>query len=310
MTTTEPSAPIDPYRPTSARLHNAILGGKDPHIPDHALATTLATNEITPAITESRRFILRAVEYLFDHHGVSQSVELGCGYPRAPNIHEIAERRNGDPTRMLDIDNDPVVAAYGRALLTGPNRFFADTDVTDTSALLGDITAVMDTARPIAMLLSGTAELIRDAPAVVAALTDRLPSGTWTVFTHITDEVHSHQIHSATQAFRGAGIAYHSRGRDEITAMLTGYRLVTPGLIAPHRWRPIPSSGVCALSAMPRHRVGVGSECLRGSGPTPPVTALRSPSLPRSQQDRGDTDAPCKLPSSSRTSSTMSSPIG
>ncbi|MFC9471989.1 SAM-dependent methyltransferase [Nocardia sp. NPDC056952] len=244
----------DPYRPTPARLHNAILGGKDYYAPDHALATSLATNNITPAITESRRFILRAVEYLIDQHGVSQFIELGCGYPHAPNIHEIAGGRNDDLTRILYIDNDPVVAAYGRALLTGPNSFFTDTDLTDTSAVLGDISAVMDTARPIAVFVSGTAELISDAPAMVTALTDRLASGTWMVFTHITDDVHSHQIHSAAQTFRSAGIAFHSRGRDEITDMLTGYRLVTPGLIAPHRWQPIPSGGVRALATAPRHR--------------------------------------------------------
>ncbi|MFD4352612.1 SAM-dependent methyltransferase [Nocardia sp. NPDC058518] len=255
LTTTDPSALIDPYRTTPARLHNAILGGKDHYTADHALATTLATNAITPAITESHRFTLRAVEYLIDRHGVSQFVDIGCGYPHAPNIHDIAERRSGT-TRTLYIDNDPVVATYGRALLTGPNRFFTDTDVTDTATVLADITAVMDTARPIAVCVSGTAELIGDAPAVVAALTDRLPAGTWMVFTHITDEVYGDEIHSAVRTLRGAGINYHARGREEIAAMLTGYRFVTPGLVAPHRWPLVPSDGdgVRALFAMPRHR--------------------------------------------------------
>ncbi|WP_405146344.1 SAM-dependent methyltransferase [Nocardia salmonicida] len=255
MTTTDPSALIDPYRSTPARLHNAILGGKDHYTPDQALAATLTTNKITLAITESRRFALRAVEYLIDHHGVSQFVELGCGYPHAPNIHDIAGHRNGT-TRILYIDNDPVVAAYGRAMLAGPNRFFTDTDITDTATVLGDISAVMDTARPIAVCVSGTAELIIDAPAVFAALTDRLSAGTWIVFTHITDEVYGHQIHSAAQALRAAGIAYHPRGRKEITAMLTRYRLVTPGLVAPHQWPPISVSGdeVRALFATPRPR--------------------------------------------------------
>ena len=256
MTTTDPSAAlIDPFRPTSARLHNAILGGKDHYTPDQMLAATLATNRITLAITESRGFALRAVEYLIDHHGVSQFVELGCGYPHAPNIHDIAGHRGGT-TRILYIDNDPVVAAYGRALLAGPNRFFTDTDITDTVTVLGDISAVMDAARPIAVCVSGTAELIGDAPAALTALTDRLSAGTWIVFTHITDEVYGPQIHSAAQALRAAGIVYRPRGREEIMDMLTGYRLVTPGLVAPHQWPPISISGdqVSALFATPRHR--------------------------------------------------------
>ncbi|MGW6619609.1 hypothetical protein ACWF99_00175 [Nocardia sp. NPDC055002] len=37
-----------------------------------------------------------------------------------------------------------------------------------------------------------------------------------------------------------ARIAYHPRAYDDIAAMLTGYHPPTPGLIAPHRWRPEP----------------------------------------------------------------------
>ncbi|MFD3743122.1 SAM-dependent methyltransferase [Nocardia sp. NPDC058633] len=82
---------IDPYQPTPARLHSVFLGGKDHYEPDEALAEALSSSTIRPAITESRRFTRRAVEYLSDHYGVSQFVELGCGLPHVPNIHDIAE---------------------------------------------------------------------------------------------------------------------------------------------------------------------------------------------------------------------------
>ncbi|APE36433.1 hypothetical protein BOX37_23675 [Nocardia mangyaensis] len=232
---------IDPYQPTPARLHSAFLGGKDHYEPDEALAEELSSSTIRSAITESRRFTRRAVEYLSDHHGVSQFVELGCGLPHVPNIHDIAEQRS-DTARTLYVDSDIVAATYGRAMLNDPpTRFFTDTDFTDADAILADITTVMDMAAPFAVCVSGTAEWISDAPVVLAALTDRLPVGTWLVLTHVTDNAYPQHIHAAAETLRRAGIPYHPRGRDEITTMLAGYKLLAPGLIAPHRWAPTPN---------------------------------------------------------------------
>ncbi|MFD6104421.1 SAM-dependent methyltransferase [Nocardia salmonicida] len=237
---TRPRNLIDPYQPTPARLHSAFLGGKDHYEPDQALADALSSSTIGAAITESRRFTRRAVEYLSDHHGVSQFVELGCGLPHAPNIHDIAEQRS-DTARTLYVDSDIVVAAHGRAMLHDPpTRFFTDTDIADTDTILSDIAAVMDMTAPLAVCVSGTAEWIPDALAVLAALTDRFPDGTWLVLTHITDEFYPHRVYAAAETLRRAGISYHPRGRDQITAMLARYQLLAPGLIVPHRWPPTP----------------------------------------------------------------------
>ncbi|MFC9659618.1 SAM-dependent methyltransferase [Nocardia sp. NPDC127606] len=257
--TTRPPNVIDPGQPNAARLHNVFLGGKDHYAPDQALAENLASSTIRAAITESRRFTRRAVEHLSDHHRVSQFVELGCGLPHTPEIHDIAEQHNST-TRALYVDSDIVVAAHGRAKLHDPpTRFFTDTDITDTDTILSDIAAVMDMTAPLAVCVSGTAEWIPDAPAVLAALTARFPVGTWLVLTHVTDEFYPDHVRAAAETLRRAGIAYHPRGRDEITAMLAGYQLLAPGLIAPHRWTPTPidsdGNGVPPLSAStPRHR--------------------------------------------------------
>ncbi|MFF5037948.1 SAM-dependent methyltransferase [Nocardia salmonicida] len=267
MTTHTPNL-IDPYQPNPARLHSVFLGGKDHYEPDKSLADNLSSSTIRPALTESRRFTRRAVEYLSDHRGVSQFVELGCGLPHTPNIHDIAEERS-DTARTLYVDSDILVAAHGRAMLHEGPRYFTDTDIADTDAIVGDIAAAMDMTAPVAVCVSGTAEWISDAPAVLAALTDRFPVGTWLVFTHVTDEFYPHHIQAAAETLRRAGIPYYPRGRDEITAMLAGYQLLAPGLIAPHRWPPTPSrdddsdgetgdddgDGIRRLSSTaPRHR--------------------------------------------------------
>jgi hypothetical protein len=229
---------IDPYQPTPARLHDVFLGGKDHYETDNSLAENLSRSTIRPAITESRRFTRRAVQYLSDHHGVCQFVELGCGLPHAPEIHDIAEQHS-NTARTLYVDSDILAATHGRAMLhEPPTRFFTDTDLTDTDTIVGEIAAVMDMQAPLAVCVSGTAEWISEAPVVLAALTDRLPVGTWIVLTHTTDEAYPHHIQTAVESLRGAGIAYYPRGRDEITGMLARYELVAPGLIAPHRWAP------------------------------------------------------------------------
>ncbi|MEV6224531.1 SAM-dependent methyltransferase [Nocardia fluminea] len=261
--TTRPRNLIDPYQPNSARLHSVFLGGKDHYEPDQVLAENLASSTIRPAITESRRFTRRAVEYLADRHGVSQFVELGCGLPHDPNIHDIADQHS-DTARTLYVDTDILTAAHGRAMLhEPPTRFFTDTDITDTDAIMRDIGGVMHMRAPFAVCVSGTAELLTDAPAVLAALTERFPVGTWLVLTHVTDEFYPEHIQAAAQTLRGVGIPYYPRGRDEITAMLAQYELLAPGLTTPHRWAPNPNpahddnddDGIRRLSATaPRHR--------------------------------------------------------
>ncbi|MFD6393159.1 SAM-dependent methyltransferase [Nocardia sp. NPDC060259] len=237
MSDADPATVQNQLRPNSARVHTALLGGKDYYTADHAIAEKLARNKIAPAIAESRRFTRRAVGYLIDHHRLTQFVELGCGYPHTPNIHDIAGDRV-ETARTLYIDHDQLAVVHARALMTEHATHTAEIDLTDTTAVLDAITAVLDITAPTALCLSGTAELIDDAPKLVAALTSALPAGTWLVFTHITADVHGHHINSAAETLRAAGIAYYPRTYDDLASMLTGYRLHTPGLIAPHRWRP------------------------------------------------------------------------
>ncbi|PKV79339.1 SAM-dependent methyltransferase [Nocardia fluminea] len=277
--TTRPPHVIDPYQPTPARLHNVFLRGKDHYETDKALADALSSSTLRPALTESRRFTRRAVEYLSDHHGVSQFVELGCGLPHAPEIHDLAGQHNST-ARTLYVDTDILAATHGRAMLhEPPRRFFTDTDITDTDAIMRDITTVMDMTAPAAVCVSGTAELIADAPTVLAELTERLPVGTWLVLTHVTDEFYPQHIQAAADSLACVGIPYHPRGRDEITAMLAGYELLAPGLVAPHRWAPNPNrdddgdgEGVRRLSAIaPRHRAAWNLSAYAAIGQLRPV---------------------------------------
>ncbi|WP_280216666.1 SAM-dependent methyltransferase [Nocardia neocaledoniensis] len=240
--------------PNFARVHNVLLGGKDGYNPDRLFAAELP-EQFGIAVRQSRAFAHRAIEHLVCHHSLAQIVELGCGFPLASDVGTIAIRSNRT-ARTLYIDNDPVVAVFGRALLVGDNIDFAEADLADTDTIVNHITAVMDMSTPIALCLSGTAELLPDAPEVLGRLTNKLPPESWLVLSHLTTDTSGHQIDRAVESLRLAGIGYYPRSHGEITTMLADYSLLDPGLVDARRWRPeigSPDPTACALASVPEN---------------------------------------------------------
>ncbi|MEV0684735.1 SAM-dependent methyltransferase [Nocardia sp. NPDC050378] len=224
--------------PNRARILNAILGRKDAELHDRRIGELLGTiDPLRIAITESRRFVERAITHLAARHGIAQIVELGCGYPTTPSLHDIAQKHR-DSVKTLFVDSDLLVTVHARALLREPGNHVAHVDLTDTPTILEHIDTVMDPAQPVAVCLSGSLEYLADAPAVLAALTNGLPAGSWLVLSHITADVFTDATGAAVEIFGANGIGLHPRSRDEITTMLAPYRLLAPGLVAPHLWRP------------------------------------------------------------------------
>ncbi|WP_052314619.1 SAM-dependent methyltransferase [Nocardia thailandica] len=223
--------------PSSARVGNLLLGGKDNYEIDRTVARQVS-DRIVVAVCEARRFLLRAVEHLSNEHDVHQYVDLGCGIPLPPDIGDIAGR-NIEQARVLYLDNDPLVAAHARALLANtPNRHFAQLDITDTATVLTEITAFLDPAEPIALCLSGTAELLVDPSRVLAELTNCMPATNWVILSHLTDDIFGDKIRRWAEDLTHHGIPYQPRDRATVTAMLAPYQLLEPGLVSPHHWRP------------------------------------------------------------------------
>ncbi len=223
--------------PSSARVVNKLLGGKDNYDIDSVVAAT-ASKRFIVALREARRFLLRAVNVLSTEHAVHQYVDLGCGLPLPPDVGDAATHR-GKTGRVLYLDHDPLVAVYARALLEhGLDRRFALVDITDTTAVLDYIGGFLDLDQPLAICLSGTAELLPDAPGVLAKLTTGLPPGSWIILSHITDDVLGEDIRGTAAQLESHSITYRPRDRTTVSNMLAPYRLLRPGLVAPHQWRP------------------------------------------------------------------------
>ncbi|WP_280222062.1 SAM-dependent methyltransferase [Nocardia neocaledoniensis] len=223
--------------PSSARVVNKLLGGKDNYEIDGLVAAT-AGRKFVASLREARRFLLRAVKVLSTEHGVRQYVDLGCGLPLSPDVGDAAAHR-GETGRVLYLDHDIMVAAHARALLEhAPDRRFALVDITDTTAVFDYIGGFLDLGQSLAICLSGTAELLPDAPGVLAKLTTGLPPGTWIILSHITDDVLGEDIRGTAAQLESHSITYRPRDRTTVSNMLAPYRLLRPGLVAPHQWRP------------------------------------------------------------------------
>jgi hypothetical protein len=225
--------------PGSATPHSALLGGKDV-----CVVGRVARDRVTPeakrfgvATRATRRWLLRAVKYLAAEEHVAQFVELGSGYPCAPNVHEIA-REHRPAARTLYLGHDPMVVSYGRALFADAQTLFAQADRADADAIVGEIGAVMDLDSPVAMLLSFVAEFVADPAEVLDAVTADLPLGSFVALSHIASDIDPGVVERAVQVYASYGIEFWARSRGEVDALLAGCDLVDPGVIAPHRWRP------------------------------------------------------------------------
>src|SRR5512138_811395 len=102
-----------------ARRYNYWLGGKDNFAADRESGDLLAKSYPAARIAAraNRAFLRRAVRHLAADAGIRQFLDIGTGLPTADNTHEVAQRVAPD-ARIVYVDNDPMVMAHARALLT------------------------------------------------------------------------------------------------------------------------------------------------------------------------------------------------
>src|SRR4051812_29557414 len=162
------SANLHPETPHPARRYNYWLGGKDNFAADRAAADAIeaAFPHIRTAAVENRRFLQRAVRHLVEEAGIRQFLDIGTGLPTADNTHEVAQRIEPS-ARVVYIDNDPLVLAHARALLTSDPAgatAYLDADLRDADAILAqpELAEVLDLSQPVALLLVAVLHFIAD----------------------------------------------------------------------------------------------------------------------------------------------------
>ncbi|MGZ4602370.1 MAG: SAM-dependent methyltransferase, partial [Kineosporiaceae bacterium] len=160
---------FDTATPQSARVYDFLLGGKDNYEADRAVgAALIAQAPALPVMVRAQRALLaRMVRHLVTGAGIRQFLDVGTGIPSASNVHEVAQAQ-APGSRVLYVDNDPLVLAHARALMRSARSgktAFIKADLREPDTILGHPTlqTVLDTNRPVALLLIGIVHHLRDA---------------------------------------------------------------------------------------------------------------------------------------------------
>ena len=249
LTAEDPPIPdIDTSRPHPARMYDYYIGGKNHFAADRALAeATLAywkSGRI--GLRENRRFLGRAVRYLAGEAGVRQFLDIGSGLPTTANVHEIAQAV--DPTsRVAYVDNDPLVLAHSRALLTSAPRgrtAYVQADLRSPLDILFSpaVREVIDFDEPVALLLVAVLHFLDDddqPAAAVKTLLGALPPGSYLAASHLTLEHDPEGVGGAQRVYQNAGLTMCARDADEFASLaFTGLELAPPGVVLVSEWRP------------------------------------------------------------------------
>jgi len=235
---------IDASVPHSARIWNYWLGGKDNFAADREAGDEFLT--VYPGQRDKaravRHFLARAVRYLVVEAGVRQFLDVGTGLPTADNTHEVAQRLAPE-SRIVYVDNDPLVLAHARILLTSSREGvtnYIDADLHDPAHILAEAAKTLDLDRPVALLLIGVLGHVADpaeARHIVAGLLAGLPSGSYLVQCDGTDTDPDYV--AALERYRDSGgVPYNVRGHEQIESFYDGLEVVEPGVVQITRWRP------------------------------------------------------------------------
>jgi SAM-dependent methyltransferase len=246
----EPELAIQPDlrtdRPHPARVYDYLLGGKDNFAADREAAQNgLRANpdsRIPPR--QNRLFMHRAVRYLAEQ-GIDQFLDIGTGIPSAPNVHHIAQGIN-PRARVVYVDNDPIVLAHARALLTSHpegRTDYIDADLRDVDTILSSavLKDALDLERPVGLLLIAVLHFIgddHDPWKIVERLLGALPSGSYLVLSHLTGDFRPEAWEQVAEVYRRQGVTMKVRSRQEIERFFTGLEPVDPGLRILPAWRP------------------------------------------------------------------------
>lgn len=241
----QPPVDLKTDRPHSARMYDYLVGGKD-HFPADRMAAEQALTSfptLRTAALENRRFLGRAVRYLVQEEGIRQFLDIGSGLPTADNVHQVAQRY--DPlSRVVYVDNDPIVLVHGRALLEENDRTtVVQSDLHTPQQIIDhpDTRQLIDFSQPLAILVVAIFHFVPDdakVAEIMHTLVNAAPVGSFFVLSHATAEISPETALGVQEAYRDNEVPLTLRDRAEFQKFFTGLEMVEPGIQVVSDWRP------------------------------------------------------------------------
>ncbi|WP_405666739.1 SAM-dependent methyltransferase [Streptomyces sp. NBC_01166] len=245
--------PLPTPHPTDAhpaRVYNAWLGGKDHYPVDQEAAelAAAANPTIVPSVRANRAFLGRAVRHLAAA-GVRQFLDIGTGIPAAANTHEVAQQAAPE-SRVVYVDNDPIVLTHARALLVSGaegQTDYVQADARDVDTILDAASRTLELDRPVGLMLVAILQYIKDAEDpwdITRRLLDRLAPGSHLVLSHPAADVTAPEVAESMRIYNERAASHASatpRTQKEVERFFDGLEILEPGVVTLTRWRPEPS---------------------------------------------------------------------
>lgn len=255
---------VDFTHPSTARMYDYYLGGKDNYevdreaaehvIAEHPQQQRLALN--------NRGFLARAVRHIAGA-GIDQFIDIGTGIPTSPNVHEVA-RETHPGARAVYVDNDPVVLAHNRGLLaTDENLVTIDANMRYPGDILSssELNQLVDFSQPVAVLLVSVLHFVPgdEAHHIVARFREAMAPGSYLVASLGTSEgLSGDEIAGIEAAYASTSSGGVLRTRSEIEDLFSGFELADPGVVDVAQWRASePETHVSILGGVGRATRGV-----------------------------------------------------
>ncbi|MEV6350864.1 SAM-dependent methyltransferase [Actinoplanes sp. NPDC051851] len=238
---------IDTSVPHPARRYNYWLGGKDNFQADRDSGDAIAAAfpQLPGAARENRGFLRRAVTTLAAEYGVRQFLDIGTGLPTADNTHEVAQRIARD-SRVVYVDNDPLVLSHARALLGSTPEgatTYIDADLRDVEKILADpaVRGTLDWSEPIALMLVAILHFVPDTDdpyAIVRRLLAALAPGSYLVLSHATfDPLDDTTVARLNAVNTDSNPPFCPRTYAEVNGFFESLTLLEPGIVSVADWR-------------------------------------------------------------------------
>jgi hypothetical protein len=250
--------PFDTSVAHIARVYDYWLGGKDNFAADREAANLAldAYPDLVSSVHANRAFLARVVRYLAAGAGVRQFLDIGTGIPTANNTHEVAQSV-APSSRVVYVDNDPIVLTHARALLTsGPEgaTAYVDADLRDTGNVLAGAAELLDFARPVAVMLIAVLHLIGDEDQpqdIVKRLMAAAAPGSYLALSHVASDIEPEATAEVARRLnRLVAQKGTYRSHAEVTRFFDGLELIEPGVTAVPHWRPATDVEAASPAAM------------------------------------------------------------
>jgi hypothetical protein len=233
-----------------ARVYDYWLGGKDNFGPDRIAAEEVIAVRptIIRDIRANREFLGRVVRFLAVEAGIRQFLDIGTGIPSANNTHEVAQSVAPD-SRIVYVDNDPIVLAHARALLASTPQgacAYLDADLKDTGKILQEAARTLDFSQPVAVLFIGVLHLVSDEEdprRIMTEMLDATVPGSYLALTQPAKDINADQVAEGARRYNERVRTPQTRRTYAQTLrFFDGMEIISPGLVQCHRWRPAPGA--------------------------------------------------------------------